>query len=110
MSHPNTNTNDLHTTMRLLLQNQSQLLKMINEQLPKIDQNYSDFEENLMTKLKACKTCGEIGHTSKECPDEWPHCDANYLVEEYPIPETTCFLCEGTSHVPAQCQLYPLVQ
>ena len=54
------------------------------------------------TSLKACKACGEIGHLTKECPDEWPHCD------DYPT-EVTCFLCEGNNHVPVQCQLYPMV-
>ena len=34
-------------------------------------------EDEMVTILKACKACGEIGHLSKECPDEWPHCDAN---------------------------------
>ena len=109
MSHPNANTNDLHTTMRLLLENQSQLLKMINEQLPKIDQNHSDFEENLMTKPKACKTCGEIGHTSQECTDEWPHGHTRHPVRECPTSQITCFLCEATNHVPTQYQLYPVV-
>ena len=27
-----------------------------------------------------------------------------------PHKSDTCFLCEGTNHVPIQCQLYPLVQ
>ena len=110
MSHPNTNTNDLHTTMRLLLENQRQLWKLINDQLPKIDQNHSDFEEVLMTKPKACKTCGEIGHTSKECTDEWPHGHTRHLVRECPTSQITCFLCEATNHVPTQYQLYPVVQ
>ena len=110
MSHPNTNTNDLLTTMRLLLENQSQLWKLINDQLPKIDQNHSVFEENLMTKPKACKTCGEIGHTSKDCSDEWPHGHTRRPVKGCRTRQVTCFLCEGTNHVPIQCQLYPLVQ
>ena len=58
--------------------------------------------------LKACKAYGEIGHIANECPDEWPHGDANIPTEEYPI-QVTCFLCEGNNHTPAQCQLYPMV-
>ena len=84
MSHPNTNTNVLHTTMQLLFENQRQLWKLINDHLPKIDQNHSEFEEDLMTKPKACKTCGEIGHTSKECSDEWPHGHTRHLVKGCP--------------------------
>ena len=84
MSHPNTNTNVLHTTMQLQFENQSQLWKLINDHLPKIDQNHSEFEEDLMTKPKACKTCGEIGHTSKECSDEWPHGHTRHLVKGCP--------------------------
>ena len=53
---------------------------------------------------------GEIGHLSKECPDEWPHCDTRYLDKGYPINQVTCFLCEGTTHTPVQCHLCPMVQ
>ena len=38
------------------------------------------------------------------------HCDASYMDKGYPITQVTCFLCEGTNHIPAQCQLYPMVQ
>ena len=65
-------------------------------------------EENMDTSLKAYKACGEIGYIAKECPDEWPHYDTNYPTEEYPT-QVTCFLCGGNNHVPAQCQLYPMV-
>ena len=64
--------------------------------------NNKELEGMIDTSLKACKACGEIGHLSKECPDEWPHFD------DYPT-EVTCFLCEGNNHVPVQCQLYPMV-
>ena len=32
------------------------------------------------------------------------------MSEECPITQVTCFLCEGTNHVPAQCQLYSVIQ
>jgi predicted Zn-ribbon and HTH transcriptional regulator/DNA-directed RNA polymerase subunit N (RpoN/RPB10) len=96
--------------MRLLLENQRQLWNLINDHLPKIEQNNIEFGESLMIKPKACKTCGEIGHTSKECTDEWPHGHTRHPVREYPTNQISCFLCEATNHVPTQCQLYPVVQ
>ena len=57
-------------------------------------------EDEIVTRLKACKAYGEIGHLSKEFPDEWPHREANYPTKEYPT-HVTCFLCEGNNHVPA---------
>jgi hypothetical protein len=108
MSHYNINNNGLYPTTRLLLGKQGQ--KMINDHSPKIDQDHSVFEEDPMTKLKACKTCGEIGHTSRECTDEWPHGHTRRPDKGRHARRITCFLCEGTMHVPIQCQLYPLVQ
>ena len=32
-------------------------------------------------KPAACKTCGEIGHTSNECHDEWPHGAARHQIK-----------------------------
>ena len=32
-------------------------------------------------KPSACKTCGEIGHTSNECHDEWPHMAAGHQIK-----------------------------
>ena len=88
MSHPNANNN------LLPLEVQTHLLKGIDSKKP---------QEEMDTSPKACKSCGEIGHIAKECPDEWPH-----STEAYPT-QVTCFLCEGNNHVPAQCQLYPMV-
>jgi hypothetical protein len=59
---------------------------------------------------QACKRCGEIGHPSKDCHGEWPHHDPNYPVEECPVDQVTCFLCEGTNHIPAECKFYSTVQ
>ena len=65
---------------------------------------------NDMKKLCACKLCGEIGHNHKEHKDECPNCEGIHPVEECPTTQITCFLCEGTTHYPAQCHIYPMVQ
>jgi hypothetical protein len=59
---------------------------------------------------QACKRCGEIGHTSKDCHGECPHCDTSCPVEKCPMNQVTCFLCEGTNHIPAECKFYSTVQ
>ena len=63
-----------------------------------------------MKKPCACKLCGEIGHNHKEHKDECPHCEESHPDEECPTRQITCFLCEGTTHYPAQCHIYPMVQ
>ncbi|KAE8805148.1 hypothetical protein D1007_18787 [Hordeum vulgare] len=37
-------------------------------------------------------------------------CEENHPAEECPSSQVTCFLCEGTTHYPAQCHIYPKVQ
>ena len=65
---------------------------------------------NDMKKPCACKLCGAIGHNHKEHKDECPNCEESHLAEECPTRQITCFLCEGTTHYPAQCHIYPMVQ
>ena len=31
-------------------------------------------------------------------------------LKECPTRQTTCFLCEETTHYPSQCHIYPMVQ
>src|ERR1041385_1173439 len=64
---------------------------------------------NDLKKPCACKICGEIGHTHEEDQEECPHCEESHPAEECPTRQVTCFLCEGTTHYPAQCNLYPMV-
>ncbi|KAE8780861.1 hypothetical protein D1007_45930 [Hordeum vulgare] len=61
-------------------------------------------------KTCACKIYGEIGHTQEEHKDGCTHCEENHPAEECPSSQVTCFLCEGTTHYPAQCHIYPKVQ
>ncbi|KAE8818073.1 hypothetical protein D1007_04174 [Hordeum vulgare] len=66
--------------------------------------------DNPKEKTCACKICGEIGHTQEEHKDGCPHCEENHPAEECPSSQVTCFLCEGTTHYPDQCHIYPKVQ
>ncbi|KAE8800903.1 hypothetical protein D1007_23614 [Hordeum vulgare] len=66
--------------------------------------------DNPKEKNCACKICGEIGHTQEEHKDGCTHCEENHPAEECPSSHVTCFLCEGTTHYPAQCHIYPKVQ
>ncbi|KAE8774190.1 hypothetical protein D1007_53462 [Hordeum vulgare] len=66
--------------------------------------------DNPKEKTCACKMCGEIGHTQEEQTDGCPHCEENHPAEECPTSQVTYFLCEGTTHYPAQCHIYPKVQ
>ncbi|KAE8793455.1 hypothetical protein D1007_31943 [Hordeum vulgare] len=66
--------------------------------------------DNPKEKTCACKICGEIGHTQEEHKGGCTHCEENHPVEECPSSQVTCFLCEGTTHYPAQCHIYPKVQ
>ena len=66
--------------------------------------------DNPKKKPCACKICGEIGHTQEEHKDGCPHCEEKHPAEECPTSQVTCFLCEGTTHYPTQCHIYPMVQ
>ncbi|KAE8805688.1 hypothetical protein D1007_18183 [Hordeum vulgare] len=66
--------------------------------------------DNPKEKTCACKICGEIGHTQEEHKHGCTHCEKNHPAEECPSSQVTCFLCEGTTHYPAQCHIYPKVQ
>ncbi|KAE8777424.1 hypothetical protein D1007_49785 [Hordeum vulgare] len=66
--------------------------------------------DNPKENICACKICGEIGHTQEEHKDGCTHCEENHPAEECPSSQVTCFLCEGTTHYPAQCHIYPKVQ
>ena len=67
-------------------------------------------QEDVVIKTIACKVCGDIGHTYNEHLDQCPYCDVSHPGEICPTSQVTCFLCEGTNHIPAQCQLYSVVQ
>ena len=70
---------ELPQGMQQLLDNQTHIVQMMchnmtnsNMNPPQMDIGNKDVKGSSLTKPQACKTCGEIGHTSKECHDEWP--------------------------------------
>nr|CAE05314.2 OSJNBa0056L23.12 [Oryza sativa Japonica Group] len=58
---------------------------------------------------KACTRCGEIEHVASMCLTLCTHCEEDHPPGECPTRKVTCFLCEGTNHVPKDCQLSVLL-
>ena len=59
---------------------------------------------------RACKICGELGHSYEGHQDACPYCEEIHLGEECPTAQVTCLVCEGTDHYPVQCHLYTMTQ
>jgi hypothetical protein len=60
-------------------------------------------------KKKACSRCGEEGHQASQCPGNCPNCEDNHPFGECPTSHITCFQCESSTHVPANCPINYLV-
>jgi hypothetical protein len=88
----------------------SQILANTNHSLPQDDHGGKEPRGDAEMTLRACKVCGEIGHTSKDYHEQCPYCDTSHPIGECPMAQVTCFLCDGINHVPAECYLYPMVQ
>ncbi len=58
---------------------------------------------------KACTRYGEIGHVANVCLTLCAYCEEDHPPGECPTRKVTCFLCEGTNHVPKDCQLSVLL-
>jgi hypothetical protein len=67
----------------------------------------SEFEFHL--SMKACSRCGEEGHQSSQCTSNCPNCNIKHPTGECPSSDITCFLCEISTHVPANCSMNHLV-
>jgi hypothetical protein len=93
-----------------IVQMMSQIVASSNNSLPQNDHGGKTTRGDVDMTLRACKRCGEIGHTSKECQEQCPYCVTSYPIGECPMTQVTCFLCEGINHVPVECNLYPMVQ
>jgi hypothetical protein len=108
---------ELPPGMQQALDDHSRMVQMMPQILASISNNLP--QNNLGTKeprgeaeitLLACKIHGEIGHTSKGCCEQCPYCDTSHLVGEYPMAHVTCFLCDGSNHIPNNCKFDPTVQ
>jgi hypothetical protein len=93
-----------------IVQMMSQIMTSTNNCLPQNDHGGKGTRGDVEMPLRACKRCGEIGHMSKECQEQCPYCVMSHPVGEYSMTQVTCFLCEGTNHVPAECKFYSTVQ
>nr|ABF95970.1 retrotransposon protein, putative, unclassified [Oryza sativa Japonica Group] len=61
------------------------------------------FNQNKMER-KACSRCGEIGHVASSCATTCVHCEEDHPPDRCQTSRITCFFCEGTDHVPKDCQ------
>jgi hypothetical protein len=88
----------------------SQILANTNNNLPRKDYSGKEPRGDTEMTLRACKRCGKIGHTSKECHEQCTYYDTSHPIGECPMTQVTCFLCEGINHVPVECEFYLMVQ
>jgi hypothetical protein len=93
-----------------IVQMMSQLVTSTNNSLPQDEYGEKPTQVNAEMTQQACKRCGEIGHASKDCREECPCCVMSHPVGECFMTQVTCFLCEGTNHIPAECKFYSMVQ
>jgi hypothetical protein len=93
-----------------IVQMMSQIVASTNNSLPQNGHGGKTTRGDIDMTLQACKRCGEIGHTSKDCHEQCPYCDRSHPIGECPMSQVTCFLCEGINHVPAECKFYSMVQ
>ena len=63
-----------------------------------------------LKRPRACKICGETGHSCEGHQDGCPHCEEIHWGEECPTAQVTCFMCEGSDHYPAQCRFFIVTQ
>jgi hypothetical protein len=83
-----------------------QILASTNDNLPQNNLGNNKPRDNAKKTLQACRICGEIGHMSEECQEQCHHCNTSHPTRECPMTQVTCFLCDGTNHVPRECKFY----
>jgi hypothetical protein len=87
-----------------------QILASTNNNLPQSNQGSKEPGGKTKTSRLACRICREIGHLSEECQEQCHHCNTSHSTKECPTTMDTCFLCDGTNHVPRKCKFYFTVQ
>jgi hypothetical protein len=113
----NRNSNEIPPGMQQVLDNHTRIIQMMsqnladtNNNLPRKDHGGNEARGDVEMTLRACKRCGEVGHTSKECHEQCSYCDTSHPVGECPMTQVTCYLCEGINHIPLECKFYSTVQ
>nr|BAD16524.1 hypothetical protein [Oryza sativa Japonica Group]BAD29658.1 hypothetical protein [Oryza sativa Japonica Group] len=72
------------------------------------DATFNSFREREL-KFKACARCGIVGHTASLCLPTCRCGEYTHYSDACPLRKITCFLCEGTDHVPKDCQLNAVI-
>nr|CAD39822.3 OSJNBa0079F16.13 [Oryza sativa Japonica Group] len=72
------------------------------------DATLDSFREREL-KFKACARCGIVGHTASLCLPTCRCGEYTHYSDACPLRKVTCFLCEGTDHVPKDCQLNAVI-
>jgi hypothetical protein len=87
-----------------------QILGSTNNNLPQNNLGNKEPRDGTEITLQAYKIYGEIGHMSKECHEQCTNCDTSHPTGECPMAKVTCFLCDGSNHIPTNCKFYSTVQ
>jgi hypothetical protein len=93
-----------------MVQMMPQILASTNNNLPQNNHGSKEPRDESKLTMLARKICGEIGHLSEECQEQCHHCNTSHPTRECPMTKVTCFLCDGTNHVPRECKFYFTVQ
>jgi hypothetical protein len=93
-----------------MVQMMPQILASTNNNLPQNNHGSKEPRDETKIALLACKIYGEIGHQSEEYQEQCHHCNTSHPTRECPMTQVTCFLCNGTNHVPRECKFYFTVQ
>ena len=114
ISSPN---KELPQELQQLLDNQTHIVRMMwqgrtnrDDEATPTDEGSQESKGSTWIKPSACKTCGEIGHTSNECHDEWPHSAASkqephagYDTQNYSTDLAICCLVPGHGRTIPTC-------
>jgi hypothetical protein len=113
----NSDSKELPPIMQQVLDDHSRMVQMMpwilastNNNLPQNNHGGKEPGGETETTMLACKSYGEIGHLPEECQEQCRHCNTRHPTKECPMTMVTCFLCDGTNHVPRECKFYFTIQ